>query len=49
MEFACINKNNIFHRYVLPDAPIHPKATVFSGQLCHKKTQLFLLTLNLFV
>ena len=44
MEFACINKNNIFHRYVLPDAPIHPKATavtglhVASGQLFHKKT-----------
>ena len=42
MEFACINKNNIFHRYVLPDAPIRPKATavtglhVASGQLFHK-------------
>ena len=31
MEFACINKNHIFHRYVLPDAPIHPKATAVTG------------------
>ena len=42
MEFAFINKNNIFHRYVLPDAP---KATAFAG-LHVTSGQLFLLTLK---
>lgn len=44
MELACICGDKSFQRYVIPDLPIHPKATevtglyVAGGQLFHKQS-----------
>lgn len=52
MELACICGDKSYKRYVIPDLPLHPKATevtglyVAGGQLFHKQSPVVSVSLN---